>query len=271
MFLPVSYSGKLFRRYLFAPGHPAKIRIQNLLGRKVFKNGLRLQNKEGIRFSLDANDWITRMILLQGNYEMGSISLANRLLSKGGAFIDVGANFGLYTCCVSKNKNVSVIAVEPNFMVLPQLLKNIELNNCPNVQVLNTALAYTTEFTSLHLNHQNNLGSASFAAGNKAAFSILSCSLDFVFEKQGLQTAELIKLDIEGNEFDVLQAFSFEKYFVKNFLVEYNQLSTQKLSQLQAFFSVKGFIMKNIYGHPINELNTELPEHNLWFENLNMR
>ena len=104
MFNPISFSSVLFKKYLQIGNHPFKIRIQNLLGKYLFKKGISLVNKTGTRFCLVANDWITRTILLNGEYEGESIKLSEKLLEKGGVFIDIGANFGLYTCIICKQK-----------------------------------------------------------------------------------------------------------------------------------------------------------------------
>lgn len=269
MFTPAKQTGRLFRRYLRAAKHPAKIRIQNLLGKNAFRGGITVANEEGILFILDANDWITRTMLLEGNYEKDSLLLATNILSNGGIFIDVGANFGLYTCMLSANKAVEAIAVEPNYMVLPRLLKNIRLNKRSNVTVLNAALGGRFDFLSFEARQENNLGAASFAPNKNFLLGVLGCGLEFVFEARGLKDAELIKLDIEGNEWDVLKSFPFEKYRVKNILLEYNNLASFSLNDLKMFFSERGFVLKNIYGKAVEENAAALPENNLWLVNTN--
>ena len=129
MFTPVSIKGKLFRFYLLFPAHPSKIRIQNFLGRILFPGGIKISNEEGVLFVLDANDWITRILLLQGNYETLSLVQAKKILQNGGTFVDVGANFGLYTCTLAQqNKATRAYAIEPNYQVLSRLINNIRQN-----------------------------------------------------------------------------------------------------------------------------------------------
>lgn len=267
MFNPISFSSVLFKKYLQIGNHPFKIRIQNFLGKYLFRKGISVINKTGTRFCLLANDWITRTILLNGEYEGESIKLSEKLLEKGGVFIDIGANFGLYTCILSANKNVRVYAIEPNYMVVPALLKNAALNRRNNVTVLNAALSNDVQFVGFSLENLNNLGMASFEVKKDASFSVLSCPLKFIFESQKINTAELIKIDIEGNEFDVLMNFPFDKYAVKNILLEYNSLSKRSLQELAEFFSLRGFIMQNIKGKQVNNILEGIPENNLWLVN----
>ena len=200
MFNPISLSSVFFKKYLKTGKHPFKVRIQNLLGKHLFGKGISVVNKTGTRFCLLANDWITRTILLKGEYEGESIKLAEKLLENGGVFVDIGANFGLYTCILSANKNVRVYAIEPNYIVVPALLKNVALNRRDNVTVLNTALSSDVQFVGFSLENPNNLGMASFEVKKNASFSVLSCPLNFIFESQKIPTAELIKIDIEGYE-----------------------------------------------------------------------
>ena len=269
MFNPVSYTAKLFRKYLLTGRHASKIRIQNIAGKYLFQNGIMVKDNCDTVLKLSPNDWISRIILMDNGYEHTSLILAKNILKNGGVFIDIGANFGLYTCTVSENKTVKVYAVEPNYMVVPQLMNNVQLNKRNNITILNTALSNHFQFVSFDLPHPQNLGSASFNAGNKSPFSVLSCSLNFIFKSQGIQQAELIKIDIEGNEFEVLKDFSFDIYPVKNILLEFNDLSGQSFEKLNNFFTEKGFLVKDINGQQLNGSIIHVPENNLWLVNTN--
>lgn len=267
MFNPVNLSSKLFKKYLLADNHPFKIRIQNLLGRYFFAKGITVVNETGTKFCLTANDWITRTILLEGEYEATSLKLSKKLLEKGGVFIDVGANFGLYTCLVAENKNVHVYSVEPNYMVMPALLNNVAMIEKSNVTVLNVALSNDAQFVGFNLTNSNNLGMASFQVSKKAAFSVLSCSLEFIFQSQQLTSAELIKIDVEGNEFNIIEKFPFHHFYVKNFIIEFNDLSQISLASLINFFEGKGFKSYDILGGELHKVASNIPENNVWFVN----
>ena len=151
MFKPISLPGKLFRKYILLFSHPSKIRVQNFIGKHFFKNGIQLQNEDGVVFNLDANDWITRIMLMEGNYENASTTLAKRLLTDGGVFIDIGANFGLFTCIAAAgNGKVKVISIEPNYKVVARILNNTRLNGLSErVQVFNTAVSQKFQFVTI--------------------------------------------------------------------------------------------------------------------------
>ena len=269
MFKTTSGRIKLFQTYLRSKNHPAKIRIQNLIGKYFFGNGIKLNDEEKTIFSLMPNDWITRTILINGEYEAASIQLAKKLLMNGGIFFDIGANFGLYSCILAKNKKVDVYAIEPNYMVVPALLKNIGLNELDNIKVLNVALSDHFQFVNFSLPNKNNLGTASFEVINDNPFLVMSCSLQFIFESQCIKQVELMKIDIEGNEFTILKKFPYEKYFIKNILLEFNRLSATSFQELSEFFKQKGFLLKNIRGKELLCPEDGIPENNLWLVNTN--
>ena len=269
MFTPVSLKGKLFQRYLRTFSHPAKIRIQNMLGKYFFSRGIVVQNKDQLRFVLDANDWITRIFLLDGNYESGSTGLAKKLLQPGGIFLDVGANFGLFTCqVVHQNKAVKVFAIEPNYKITGRLLQNIEMNALrQQVKVLNMAVSCKIQFVSLQQPAADNAGTTQTIPGTSGALSILSSPLEFVLEQNGITKIDLLKIDIEGNEFDILQNFPFDQYTIKNIILEFNHLSKVSFETLQAFFKEKGFNSFTILGEALHSAAQAIPENNIWFAN----
>lgn len=266
MFAPVSLKGKIFKQYLKSFAHPAKIRIQNIFGRTLFKNGLVFKQPGGAQFSLDANDWITRIFLLEGDYESASTSLAKKIMTAGGVFVDIGANFGLFTCQVAAiNRAVQVIAVEPNYKIIGTLLRNIQLNDLKQqVKVLNMAVSGKAQLLNLEQPAADNLGTTQTVAGSVGEFAVLSCSLDFILEKNFIKTIELLKIDIEGNEFDILYDFPFEKYTIRNIILEFNHLSKISFNQMQAFFTHKGYECYTVDGAILNEAHQPIPENNIW-------
>ncbi|MEO8414412.1 MAG: FkbM family methyltransferase, partial [Ginsengibacter sp.] len=267
MFRPTSLSGKTFHRYLKIPAHPSKIRLQNIAGKKFFSNGLSIKNENGVLFTLDANDWITRIMLMEGDYEDGSTSLAKKILSNGGMFIDLGANFGLFTCIIAHNNNkVKAIAVEPNYKVIDRLLHNIRQNGLQeSVQVVNAAVSNKFQLVTMEQPATDNLGTTIVKPGIQGLLSIPSCPLEFIFQENNISHADLIKIDIEGNEFDILENFPFEKYTIKNIILEFNHLSNISFSVLNTFLAGKGFKSFTITGEELLHDQQAIPENNIWF------
>jgi FkbM family methyltransferase len=268
MFLPTSARGQIFRKYLLMFAHPAKIRIQNITG-KFFSKGISIKNEENVLFTLDANDWITRIILLEGDYESGSTKLAKKVLSSGGLFMDVGANFGLFTCIAAVgNDKIKIIAVEPNHRVMHRLLHNISQNGLEErVQVMNVAVSGKFQFVTMEQPASNNMGTTTTREGSAGLLSVLSCPLDFICSENNIRKVTLLKIDVEGNEFDILKEFPFEKYRVENIILEFNHLSKVPFYELWSFFERKGFKAFTITGEELVDEKKGIPENNIWLVN----
>ncbi len=269
MFKPVSFLGKIFKAYLLFPSHPAKIRMETMAGRFLFPSGIRIKNTDGVMFRLDANDWITRTLIEQGNYEGTSLALAKKILQQGGIFVDVGTNFGLYTCMLAQqHKQVQVYSIEPNYQVLGRLIANVRLNKIEEqVHIFNAAVTDKFQVVFLDLPAANNLGSTVASADNNGGMAVLSCSLEYIAAVNNILKINLIKIDIEGNEFVVLEKFPFEKIVVQNIILEFNFLSKISFEQLQFFFDERGFDIFTVEGKPIIDDKNGIPENNIWIVN----
>ncbi len=269
MFEPNNFAGKIYRSYLSMKSHPSKIRLQNFIGKHFFKNGILVFNSDGVKFRLMANDWITRIILIEGNYESGSTQLAKKLLSNGGLFIDIGANFGLFSCIVAKgNEKVKVISVEPNYQMMGRITDNIKLNDLQHrVMIFNTAVSNKIQWVTMEQPMDGNLGTTVTRAGKNGLLSILSCPLEFILKENNIISVDLVKIDIEGNEFQVLENFPFDRFYIKNIILEFNHLSNISFEKLKNFFTEKGFNCFSINGKELLNDKQDIPENNIWFAN----
>lgn len=267
MFYPVHSSAKIFKAYLKMGSHPSKVRIQNMVGNQFFKKGILIKNNEGVMYKLPANDWITRIMLMEGGYESRSLQLAAEIMKGGGVFVDIGANFGLYTCWVARLPNVeTIIAVDPNYQIIPSLLANIKLNNAAGkVLVYNTAITVDAGFVTLEQPAADNLGTTKTNTGTKGLLNIGSCSLETLLHTNNIKSVSLIKVDIEGNEFSVFEKFDFTKFDIANILLEFNHLSPISLQELLAFFLTKGYSAFDVNGTVLDK-SKEIIENNIWLK-----
>lgn len=244
------------------------MRIQNMIGKYFFKHGIRLKNNEGVLFQLPANDWITRIMLMEGGYEKDSVALAAGLMKNGGTFIDIGANFGLYSCTVgAMNRSVKIVAADPNYKIIPLLLANIRLNKTEQqTAVFTTAIAHAATFVTMEQPAADNMGTTQTKQGGTRLLNVPACSLQQLLEANDIETAVLIKIDIEGNEFGVFEHFDFKRYFIGNIILEFNHLSPVSFETLLRFFQQNGFIALDVHGAPVTG-ETEIWENNIWFKN----
>ena len=267
MFKPINFGAQIFKAYLGMKDHPGKIRMQNWLGRNFFANGILFKNEQGVLLKLSANDWITRIILMDGSYEKESVILAKKIMQDGSVFIDIGANFGLYSCQVNSiNKNIQTIAVDANYKIMPVLVDNIRLNKFQDsISVFNVAISDTPGFVVLEQPASDNLGTTQTKHGTKGFLNVGCCNLQQLFWENKITKVSLVKIDIEGNEFAVFKHFDFEKYNIENILLEFNHLSEISLETLLNFFAGKGFQAFKIDRSMLTKEEQDIPENNIWF------
>lgn len=129
-------------------------------------------------------------------------------------FVDGGANVGLYTLFVlgealSANKDCMVIAIEPDPQNLGRLTFNLEATGAAQVRVAPVALGAEAG-RSMLLTEQSNRGEvrlASGAQGGSGSIPVEVKPLASVLAEAGVTHVDVLKLDIEGAELPVLQAF----------------------------------------------------------------
>jgi FkbM family methyltransferase len=121
-------------------------------------------------------------------------------------FVDIGANVGSVSLFVDNfNKDredkIRVFAIEPEPHNLSLLQKNIENNPVENVTVINKAIW-----------HQNKEVLITNRGGNSSIFEIegveqtkiQAITLERLFRENNIKHVDVMKIDIEGAEFDLI-------------------------------------------------------------------
>lgn len=170
------------------------------------------QTLHGVKLIIDpANDSGVELSIYQtGTYEKGTIQLLHQFLKPGDTFVDIGANIGLMSAIASQivGGKGKVIAIEPNPETVAILEQNLQLNNCPNVEILEIGLAAEPGEALLFENRHVNRGGASLINQSR------SCGPENVSHDVHLstlnevcanETVSLIKIDVEGFELEVLK------------------------------------------------------------------
>ena len=116
--------------YARAFEHPSKIRIVRWLVRRLAAGRIQVRYASGAVVAIDPADYVGWAIFKTGHYEPTSLSLALRIMrEEPGLFVDVGANFGWYTCAVAATSACTVISIEPDCENCASLRRNIALGN----------------------------------------------------------------------------------------------------------------------------------------------
>lgn len=159
----------------------------------------------GARFQIVPNDIIGREIILKRFewLQIPQIIRASRELNPA-AFIDIGANFGLYTCIIGRlNVAKRLIAFEPHPQARERLRTHLELNGLTEVEIHNTGVGAARHTASLLPGAGGQSALSTVVSANSEGYEIDVVPLDDVvsFVAKPL----VIKIDVEGYELQVLE------------------------------------------------------------------
>jgi FkbM family methyltransferase len=145
-------------------------------------------------------------------YDLTDVAWSNlfKMLKPDFNVIDAGANIGYLTLQFSKRCNQGMVySFEPDTENFKCLTQNMSLNDCRNVTSLQVALGKTNATASLYKVYRNNPGANRIldnAPPDAYAQELVSvCSLDDLDASGYFKKIDLIKVDVEGFEWFVLQ------------------------------------------------------------------
>ena len=167
----------------------------------------------GGRFSGGMPDIIHTYLYFFGQWEPVVTRYITGLLQPGDIVIDVGANVGAHTLLASHlvGPTGCVHAIEASPSIFDSLQRNVTLNHATNVVLYHAAVADRPGTLSVYLNEDYNRGGTTVMAveaGKMAATheaSVRSDRLDGIVPSEDLIAARLIKIDVEGAEWLVVQ------------------------------------------------------------------
>ena len=148
-------------------------------------------------------------ILASGEYERPMIDTLMRLLTKDGVFVDLGANEGYFSILagIRVGPTGSVIAIEPQERLAPVIRENVRLNDLKNVKLVQSAISDKEGEATLYLLPDLNTGGSSFTKRTRYAVptqTTHTMTLEQLFDTHGLGHVDLLKVDIEGAEYEAL-------------------------------------------------------------------
>jgi len=261
--------------YARAFEHPSKIRIVRWLVRRLAAGRLRVRYTAAAVIAIDPADFIGWAVFKSGSYEPASLSLALRIMADDpGLFVDVGSNFGWYTCAVGALAGSTVVSIEPDCENCASLRANIALNGLDNVMVFNGAVGANFDAVRIARRSRGNAGTSAVHAddaptGSKTEW-VATIALDALLERIVRPPARpiLVKIDVEGFEPQVLAGLDLSGPFrPKNVIMEFDREvsshAAHSFDDVRAFFAASGYELLDITGHLLNA-DGDLPEHNLW-------
>ena len=217
------------------------------------------------------------VILCTGSYEIETLTRAVETLSEtGGVFIDVGANFGLFTCSLGAIPGVECYAIEPcakNFVLLQD---NIALNPDIKAKLFNVALDNKRSFLELEDFNPGNSGTVRVVLEDKkshnCSHNVAATTLEELLTYTQVKKVNMMKIDVEGYEPVILEGLDWNgKFRPQNVIIEFTDYSSRsqgsgRQSMLE-FFQSRGYEGRTIKGELLL-LDQEIPEDNAWFRDL---
>lgn len=130
-------------------------------------------------------------------------------LREGDVFVDVGANVGIYSLLAAGLDGVRVLALEPSSEAFDHLTENIDLNNATSVVAIRAAAGRSVGTLALTRGQDTRnrvVDTRSFDGATEVVDAVV---LDEVVRARGrLSDVALVKIDVEGNEPEVLDGAS---------------------------------------------------------------
>lgn len=178
-------------------------------------------------------------------------------LIKKGTFVDVGANVGRYSIMVANNLKGKgrLVAIEPAPEVFETLKKNVKLNKINNAILVNTACFSKNKVLKFYIT--KTLGQHSLYGKGKN-IKLKARKLDDILKEHKINDVNLIKIDVEGAEFEVIKGASKTISGQKPMII-FESLEEERADKIKKFLEKKGYKIhqisnRNYFAEPIRKL-----------------
>jgi FkbM family methyltransferase len=148
-------------------------------------------------------------ILREGVYEPLLTTAVKDILRPGDTFVDLGANEGYFSIIAAKQVGTSgrVISIEPQSRLQYVLTRNIVENDVSNVLTVPCAVSDSVGTATLFLNPDITNGGSGLARFTRYRLPteiVYQTTLSRLFHTCGVEAVRLMKMDIEGFEYETL-------------------------------------------------------------------
>lgn len=194
----------------------------------------------GMRFFFNDTPTIPMIVneIFGDNYKIFERGLE---FEAGDVILDIGANEGIFSIMMAKCFPVKVISLEPVPRTYFQMIRNIGLNGV-DVEAYNVGVGGKSGSVSMVVGKELSGGSSGvqqfFDPELNFKLDVNVLSLDEVFEKYHIEKVKLLKIDIEGMEYETL----------------YNTSVLDRVENVVGEFHMNSFLKEKLYD--MNELAT---------------
>jgi FkbM family methyltransferase len=252
------------------PEHPAKGRLLQWLVGAMCPDGGWLRSVDGARFYVDPGEYIGRAIITAAGFEPQSIHLATEIMrgARGGVFLDVGANQGIFSCAVGCAAGCQVVAVEAAPETFVRLQRNVLANSTLRATLVHSCAAAASGLIKFFVPRDGHRAAwsgpnpkQSVAREDLLSFWSAAAPLQSILADLAVPAVHLLKIDVEGFELEVFCGLDWEGRFrPRHIIMECDPDEREKI----AFLERQGYSARLIGGATAAGA-TDFPEGNLWF------
>lgn len=165
--------------------------------------------------------------------------------------IDAGAQAGFFSLyCRALNAKIRVYAIEPESENAQVLAKHLKSNHIQNVKIFQQALAGKSGKIDFYVSPDTHNHSLIKFSEFKKMISVPALSLSDFLKQNKLIRISLLKMDIEGAEYEVLENLAKEDWRkFENILLEYHDLPDKNHQQLAELIRRNGFSLEIFPSH----------------------
>ncbi|MBW4499443.1 MAG: FkbM family methyltransferase [Scytonema hyalinum WJT4-NPBG1] len=186
------------------------------------------------------------------------------LLNEGDCIFDVGANIGLFSLFVSRlQKHIKIYAFEPIKEIFEVLQANVQLHSIVNISLFNYGLSSEYNSDKTFTFYPNMAGNSTTKPEEKLELQEVMediCTkemVEYFFQKKqvrgevrtlssvmselNIQSIDLLKIDVEGEEYEVLQGVNDNEWKkIKQIVAEVHDREG-RLDRFQKMLTAYGF------------------------------
>ena len=161
--------------------------------------------------------------------------------------IDVGANVGIFSNYISCKKNVKLIhAIEPVLKPFNELKKQFYYYHHVKCHKLGIHYNSGKDFIKID-NNEATLNTFLNVSSQTNSEEVSICTLPEFMDNCSLNTVDLIKIDVEGLEYEILNSMNDKQILrSKNWLIQYHINYDGKAEILQDRFSRLGYLVTDV-------------------------
>jgi FkbM family methyltransferase len=187
----------------------------------------------------EADESVSAEIFKLREYKMAEATISTTTLP----ILDVGAHAGFFSLYArALNSSVSIIALEPEPHNLQVLAENLKNNKASNITVVKGALAKAKGERELMRSRDSHNHKLKTSDAEKGSIIVQAYSLKDLSSKYFPQGIGLIKMDIEGGEYEVFSSLDDQDFAdIKAVVMEYHDLPKHKHQEIEQTLREHGF------------------------------